>query len=220
MKKKWTPEKEKTFIENVKYDYRGFICNYNELAQILSIEVNSLRGKAHRLRIVGKIPTIYWDDPITPMPQKYSEKETQLMIEMYQAGYSTRVIAKRLGRSHRAIRTRIQVLKQRKLVGCKQKRWTVEEDELLLQLVLFDPYGYTANMKELTERLNRSKKSVEKRILRLRQAHKISVLPDRTKPCRGSSNVMRKQINVVYQTKRSIKINKKEPTSFADEARH
>ena len=50
MAKKWTPEEEKLLVENVKYDHRGFVCNYRELEKLINRNRKTIYNKVVCIR--------------------------------------------------------------------------------------------------------------------------------------------------------------------------
>lgn len=50
---KWTREEEQLLIQNVRYDHRGFVCNCNELAELLGIDKSVFGPKS--IKCVKKI---------------------------------------------------------------------------------------------------------------------------------------------------------------------
>lgn len=48
--KRWTKEEEKLILKKIKYDHRGFVCNYRELAELFGCEVKIMYSKVLRMR--------------------------------------------------------------------------------------------------------------------------------------------------------------------------
>lgn len=109
---KWTREEEQLLIQNVRYDHRGFVCNCNELAELLGIDKKRIWPKIHQMRKKDLIDEVYWDDPIEPPNKRYSQQEDKKIISMYQSGCPVTIIAQELNRTENAIYCRLNIMKK------------------------------------------------------------------------------------------------------------
>lgn len=127
---KWTREEEQLLIQNVRYDHRGFVCNCNELAELLGIDKKRIWPKIHQMRKKDLIDEVYWDDPIEPPNKRYSQQEDKKIISMYQSGCPVTIIAQELNRTENAIRCRLNIMKKNgQLESNRKRRYTKREND-------------------------------------------------------------------------------------------
>jgi hypothetical protein len=193
---KWTREEEQLLIQNVRYDHRGFVCNCNELAELLGIDKKRIWSKIHQMRKKDLIDEVYWDDPIEPPNKRYSQQEDKKIISMYQSGCPVTIIAQELNRTENAIRCRLNIMKKNgQLESNRKRRYTKREVELLISEIKFDKNGYVLNIDYLTRLLHRPKHELFRKICLLRKQGEITIKPDRTKASQNWYDVMKKQID-------------------------
>lgn len=170
MAKKWTPEEEKLLVANVKYDHRGFVCNYRELEKLINRNKKTIYNKVVCMRKKGHLFEVYWDDPINPPAPSYSFIEDKRIISMYKSGCPIAVIAQELNRTEAAITTRMtRLFKDGFLKPIRHRLYTTEDIKLLIAEIKFDENGYVKNADYLANMLNRSKSQLLTKIYELRK---------------------------------------------------
>lgn len=182
LKNSWLPEQEKILIDNVQFDHRGFVCNVPELQEILGESKKAIDHKVRQLRNRGRLEKIYWEDPIEPIRKEYSIKEDSKIIYGTKIGRTAKEIAKDLGRTTKSVHDRQLILRKAgKLDSYNKVNYTADEDQLLIEKLEFDEFGYALNLTELSGMLHRSKKSICNRIYFLRKQQRITVYPDHSR---------------------------------------
>lgn len=215
MAKKWTPEEEKLLVANVKYDHRGFVCNYRELEKLINRNKKTIYNKVVCMRKKGHLFEVYWDDPINPPAPSYSCIEDKRIISMYKSGCPIAVIAQELNRTEAAITTRMtRLFKDGLLKPIRHRLYTTEDIKLLIAEIKFDENGYVKNADYLANMLNRSKSQLLTKIYELRKKGVINTTPDKSKSSKNWYDAMKKQIDISYQL---YVAKQKEPQSSANE---
>lgn len=215
MAKRWTSEEEKLLIKNAKYDHRGFVCNYHELAELFGCDRKIVYTKVLRMRKKGKLFEIYWDDPIDPPAQPLTSREKERIISLYTAGCPLVTIAHELNQSEYAIVNKLnRLFKEGRLKPDRHRPYTKEDINLLLKEIKFDENGYVLNTAYLARLLNRSKYQICRKISAMRKAGMIMTMPDRSKASKNWHDAMKRQIDLSYRLYLS---KQKEPTSSANE---
>lgn len=147
--KPWRVSEEKFLIEF--YDSLG----NEECSLSLGRSGSAVSNKVRLLREQGRMPP--YSDP------SWTAAEDELVVKSYPKESSTK-IAKRLGRSHNAVKWRIvELRKQERLPAVIDRAWSEEDDQLLID----NFYHY--NSQGLAELLGRSKGAVNTRAYNLRK---------------------------------------------------
>ncbi|HAP5255321.1 Uncharacterised protein [Enterococcus faecalis] len=212
--KRWTTEEEQFIIKNAKYDHRGFVCNYRELAELIGCDKSKIYFKIRRMRLKGQLFEIYWDDPINPPASSYSRMDEKRIISMYKSGCSTSVIAQELNRTEYAITNKLRKLFKEGRLSKRNRPYTKEDINLLIREIKFDENGYVKNVEYLTKILNRTKIQIFPKVCRLRKEGLIKTKPDRSKSNKNWYDAIKRQNELSY---RLYLVKQKKPTSFADE---
>jgi len=212
--KRWTTEEEQFIIKNAKYDHRGFVCNYRELAELIGCDKSKIYFKIRRMRLKGQLFEIYWDDPINPPASSYSRMDEKRIISMYKSGCSTSVIAQELKRTEYAITNKLRKLFKEGRLSKRNRPYTKEDINLLIREIKFDENGYVKNVEYLTKILNRTKIQIFTKVCILRKEGLIKTKPDRSKSNTNWYNAIKRQNELSY---RLYLVKQKKPTSFADE---
>ncbi|EGO2679319.1 hypothetical protein M9773_000152 [Enterococcus faecalis] len=213
--KRWTKEEEKLILKKIKYDHRGFVCNYRELAELFGCEVKIIHSKVLRMRRKEQLFEIYWSDPINPPVHPFSSREKDRIISLYTAGCPIATIARELDQTESAITNKInRLFKSGKLKPNRHRPYTKEDINLLLKEIKFDENGYVLNMDYLARILNRRKYQISRKIFDMRKAGMIKTMPDKSKSSKNWYDAMKKQIDISYQL---CVAKQKEPTSSANE---
>lgn len=201
-KNSWLPEKEKMLIESVRFDQRGFVCNVPELQKLLREPKKAIDHKVRQLRNVGILEKIYWEDPIDPIRKEYSNCEDSKIIFGTKIGRTAKEMAKDLGRTEKSVHDRQLVLRKTgRLDSYNKVNYSELEDQLLIENLEFDEFGYALNLIELSRILHRSKKSICNRIYFLRKQKRITVYPDHSRTNKNAALAMEKFKNRTYPTK-------------------
>ena len=186
MAKRWTPEEEKLLIKNAKYDHRGFVCNYHELAELFGCDRKIVYTKVLRIRKKGQLFEIYWDDPIDPPAQPLTSREKERIISLYTAGCPLVTIAHELNQSEYAIVNKLnRLFKEGRLKPNRHRPYTKDDINLLLKEIKFDE--------------NRSKYQICRKISAMRKAGMIMTMPDRSKASKNWHDAMKRQIDLSYR---------------------
>lgn len=201
-KNSWLPEKEKTLIENVRFDHRGFVCNVPELQKLLKESKKAIDHKVRQLRNVGVLEKIYWEDPIEPIRKEYSNREDSKIIYGTKIGRTAKEMAKDLGRTEKSVYDRQLVLRKTGRLDTYNKvNYSEFEDQLIIKNIKFDEFGFVSNSEELSRMLHRSKKSICNRIYILRQRKRIIVNPDHSRTNMNSKIAMQRFKDQMFPTK-------------------
>lgn len=201
-KNSWLPEKEKMLIENVRFDQRGFVCNVPELQKLLKEPKKAIDHKVRQLRNAGVLEKIYWEDPIEPIRKEYSNREDSKIIFGTKIGRTAKEMAKDLGRTEKSVHDRQLVLRKTgRLDSYNKVNYSEFEDQLLIENLEFDEFGYVLNLIELSGMLHRSKKSICNRIYFLRKRKRITIYPDHSRTNKNAAIAMKKFKNRTYPTK-------------------
>lgn len=201
-KNSWLPEKEKMLIENVRFDQRGFVCNVPELQKLLKEPKKAIDHKVRQLRNAGVLEKIYWADPIEPIRKEFSCWEDSKIIYGTKIGRTAKEIAKDLDRTTKSVYGRQFVLRKAgKLDSYNKINFSEYEDQMLIENLEFDEFGYALNLSELSRMLHRSKKSICNRIYFLRKQQRITVYPDHSRTNKKAAIAMKKFRDRTYPTK-------------------
>lgn len=214
-----TKEEEKLILKKIKYDHRGFVCNYHELAELVGCDRKIVYTKVLRMRRKGQLFEIYWDDPIDPPSRPLTSREKERIISLYTAGCPLVTIAQELEQTEYAITNKLNKLfKEGRLKPNRHRPYTKEDINLLLKEIEFDENGYVLNTAYLAKSLNREKHQIYRKISAMRKAGMITTMPDRSKASKNYHDAMKRQIDLSYRL--YLSKQKQEPTSSANEVSH
>ena len=204
-KNSWLPKQEKLLIENVQFDYRGFVCNVPELQKLLNESKKAIDHKVRQLRRLGILEAIYWEDPIEPIRREYTRWEDSKIIHGTKIGRTAKDMAKDLGRTEKSVHDRQLVLRKSGTLNSYNKvNYSEFEDQLIIDNLEFDEFGYVSNGEELSRMLHRTKKSVCNRVYVLRKQKRIEVYPDHSQTSVKSKKEMHRFKNQTFPTKNSL----------------
>lgn len=209
---KWTEEEDKTIIEMVQVDDRGFVINALEVSEKIGRSKKGTQTRIKELRAQGKLARPYYDDILFPVRKSYSKQEDKFIKNAYLSGATYQEIADALGRSFRAIQLRISRLRKKEEFSYHREPWSKSEKEELLENVRFDRFGYVANVDELARIIGRPKREVGRKISVMRKSGDIGVLPDRTTCSLNARKALREANDYHYSLAILYKGAKKEPT--------
>jgi hypothetical protein len=198
--KKWTKEETQLLLENITFDERGYMNNGKELQKILGMNRKRVNARIRYLRRSGVLPDIYYENPIDPILDTFTDIEDRILINMVKQGSYDTEIADALGKKyssvvHRASRLR----KEGRLKHRKRHVYTDEEINFILSEIQFDIYGYVSNTRFMASSLNLTYKQTQHLIWKLRKQGLIDVWPDRTKVSVNSSEGLKAVTDVWFQ---------------------
>lgn len=112
----------------------------------------------------------------------WSKKEIEKLIELYENGEPLRKIAKELGRTYAAVKTRLNMLRKqgkldvRRINKDGRTRWTEDEEEFLIEMFT---QGYT--MPDIARELGRTYNAVKAKVRALRRQGRLGYFKASTK---------------------------------------
>jgi biotin operon repressor len=198
--KKWTKEETRMLLDNITFDERGYMNNGKKLQKLLGMNRKRVNARIRYLRRSGILPDIYYDDPIAPILDTFTETEDKILINMIKQGSRGAEIADALGKKYSSVVHRARKLrKEGKLKHRKRHVYTNEEIQFVLSEVKFDIYGYVSNTKQMARALNLSYKQTQHIIWKLRKQGYINIFPDRTKVSVNSSEGLKAVTDIWFQ---------------------
>lgn len=111
-----------------------------------------------------KLETLNLTLPKVPRSDSWSEQDLRLICDLRRSGVPTRELAKRLGRTQKAVRNKLDV--QGVILG-ERILWTEEDKALLLEM-----QEKRVPHKERARRLGRSTDAVKQMLIRMRDGDK------------------------------------------------
>lgn len=177
----WTDKEVAKLRRRILLAETNEVINIPELAKALNKKESAIKDKIHWLRERGELAradrSLQFDDYRRP----YTEREEQMLIHMYKQELSLNYMAEKLNRTIPGIQGKLSNLRRQGKLANRIKIWTNEEVKFLIRSLRFDSYGYTTNVKDISEILNLSYEQVSWKVKGLRKEGVIRILPDKTK---------------------------------------
>lgn len=196
--KHWTPREINYVAQKALLDSTNTVVNVKEMARYLKRSVTAVNNRIAALRKDGLLPQIDREKSLDTANKPYSEQAIKRIKAMLKNGSTVKEIADSLDRTESAIQSLIFKLRKKGVIEVRRNEiWEQHEEEYLINHIQFDQHGYTANTEELANFLNRTVKSVSRKISKLRSSGLIEVIADRTK-----TSVKAKQAHEQFNQKR------------------
>ena len=157
----WTEEDTETLLMYLILDHRNRVVNTEELAEQLSRSSGAILSRVQQLRKENRIP-----EAIVKRAQRFTEEESNQLIQLRKQGIPIATIAKQLEKSVIAVSDKLNALG---ITLEERNWWTAQEEQLLLDTVQFCERGRAVNLTELQQLLNRSEKSIKMKVVRMRK---------------------------------------------------
>lgn len=206
--KHWTPRELKYVAQKALLDSTNAVVNVKQMAKYLKRSPTAVNNRITKLRKEGILPQIDPDKAIDTDRRPYSEREIKRVEAMLENGSTAKEIGDSLDRTESAIRGLIFRLRKKGVMDARSNElWEQHEEDYLVINIRFDEHGYTTNTVELANFLNRSVKSVSRKISKLRNSGVITVHADRTK-----TSIKAKKAHEQFNNKRFAQYERKVPT--------